>query len=63
LRIYAGEDAVKALRAAGSPRHTLSAKQPLVRLIEELSKKKDCGQIFIRKAGLSLTLEKRIGSA
>ena len=55
LRVYAGEEHVKALPAAGSPREYLSAKQPLVRLIEELSRKKDCRQIFIRKPGFSLT--------
>jgi oxaloacetate decarboxylase alpha subunit len=62
LRIYAGEDAVKAMASAGSPRECLSAKQPLVRLIEALSRKKDCGQIFIRKADFSLTLERRTAS-
>jgi oxaloacetate decarboxylase alpha subunit len=62
LRIYAGEDAVKAMASAGSPRECLSAKQPLVRLIEALSRKKDCGQIFIRKADFSLTLERRAAS-
>jgi oxaloacetate decarboxylase (Na+ extruding) subunit alpha len=56
LRVYAGEDAVKAMNAAGAPRERLNGKQPLMRLIEELSKKKDCTQIFIRRPGLSLTL-------
>jgi oxaloacetate decarboxylase alpha subunit len=59
LRVYAGADAVKAMATAGSPREYLSAKQPLVHLIEALSKKKDCRQIFIRKADFSLTLQKR----
>jgi len=59
LRVYAGEESVKAMSAAGSPREYLSAKQPLVRLIEELSGKKDCNYISIRKARLSLTLRKR----
>ena len=58
LRIYAGEDAVKALTAADSPRPYLNAKQPLVRLIEELSRKNDCRQISIRRPGFSLTLGK-----
>ena len=59
LRVYAGEEAVKAMVAAGSPREYLSAKQPLVRLIEELSRKKDCSRISISKTGMSLTLAKR----
>jgi oxaloacetate decarboxylase alpha subunit len=62
LRVYAGEEAVKAMYAADSPREYLSAKHPLVRLIEELSKKKDCNQISIHKGGLSLTLGKRTAS-
>jgi oxaloacetate decarboxylase (Na+ extruding) subunit alpha len=56
LRVYAGEDAVKAMNSAGAPREHLNGKQPLIRLIEELSKKRDCNQIFIRRPGLSLTL-------
>jgi oxaloacetate decarboxylase alpha subunit len=60
LRIYAGEDAVKALTAAGSPQQYLNGKQPLVRLIEELSRKRDCKQISIRRPGLSLTLGKAL---
>jgi oxaloacetate decarboxylase alpha subunit len=57
LRVYAGEDAVKALPAADS-RQYLNAKQPLVRLIEELSRKKDCREISILRPGFSLTLGK-----
>ena len=58
-RVYAGEDAVKAMNAAGSPREQLNGTQPLIRLIEALSKQKDCNQIFINRPGLSLTLGKR----
>jgi oxaloacetate decarboxylase (Na+ extruding) subunit alpha len=59
LRVYAGEDAVKSMNAAGAPREQLNGKQPLIRLIEELSRKKDCNQVFISRPGLSLTLGKR----
>ena len=59
LRVYAGEDAVKAMNAAGAPREHLNGTQPLIRLIEELSRKKDCNQVFISRPGLSLTLGKR----
>jgi oxaloacetate decarboxylase alpha subunit len=58
LRVYAGEDAVKSMAAANRPRDYLSAKQPLVRLIEELSSRKECRHVFIRKPGFSLTLGK-----
>ena len=62
LRVYAGEESVKAMVGAGSPREYLDAKQPLVRLIEELSRKKDCSRISIRNAGFSLTLGKSAAS-
>jgi hypothetical protein len=58
LRVYAGEEAVKTMVEASSPREYLNGTQPLVRLIEELSRKKDCRPISIRKTGLSLTFEK-----
>ena len=59
LRVYAGEDAVKGMNAAGASREHLNGTQPLIRLIEELSKKKDCNQVFISRPGLSLILGKR----
>ena len=58
LRVIAGEAAVKAMLAAGAPREYLSVTQPLVRLIGELSKRKDCRQMFIEKKGFTLRLEK-----
>jgi oxaloacetate decarboxylase alpha subunit len=58
LRVIAGDAAVDAMLAAGAPREYLSATQPLVRLIGELSKRKDCRQVFIEKKGFSLRLEK-----
>jgi oxaloacetate decarboxylase alpha subunit len=58
LRVIAGEAAVKAMLAAGAPQEYLSARQPLVRLIGELSKRKDCRQVFIQKNDFTLRLEK-----
>jgi len=58
LRVIAGDAAVDAMLAAGAPREYLSATQPLVRLIGELSKRKDCRQVFIEKNGFSLRMEK-----
>ncbi len=58
----AGEDSVKAMHAAGAQGEYLSAGQPLIRLIEELTERKECNQIYVRKPGLSLTLEKRKNS-
>lgn len=61
LRFFTGKDEVAAMRAAGPPREYLSARHPLVSLIDELSKKSDCRQIYIRRGDLALRLEKRQG--
>jgi oxaloacetate decarboxylase alpha subunit len=58
LRVYAGEEAVKAMRA-GSPGEYPRREQPVIRLIEELSRKKGCSRISVNRADLSLTLAKR----
>ncbi|HEY2987842.1 MAG TPA: hypothetical protein VGL11_08950 [Candidatus Binatia bacterium] len=62
LRVYAGEEAVQAMRGAGAPREYLSANQPLVRLIEELSRKKDYQRIHVSTTAMSLLLAKRTDS-
>ncbi len=59
LRVYAGENSVKAMLAAGAPKEYLNARHPLVTLIGELSHKNDCRRIHIQKGSLSLRLEKR----
>ena len=59
LRFFVGKDDVEAMRAAGPPREYLSAKDPLLTLISELTKRTDCRQIYIQKPGLSLRLEKK----
>ena len=43
---------------AGRPREYLSASQPLVRLINELTKQTEYTQVYIRKPGFSLALQK-----
>ena len=58
LRVYAGADAVNALASTAAPKPQLDGKQSLLQLIEQLSKKKDCNQVYIRKNGFSLTLGK-----
>jgi oxaloacetate decarboxylase alpha subunit len=59
LRVIAGEAAVKAMLASGAPKEYLSVTQPLVRLIGELSRRKDCRQVFVEKKGFMLRLEKK----
>jgi len=63
LRVYAGTDAVNALTNGSAPKPALDGRQPLFRLIEELCKKRDCSQIFIRKPGFALVLGKIPDSA
>ena len=62
LRAFAGEESVKAMFAAGPPREYLNARQPLVWLVDELTKKKEYTQIYVRKPGFSLSLEKKNGA-
>src|SRR5262245_8496698 len=59
LRVIVGETAVKAMLATGAPKPYLSVTQPLVRLIGELSERKDCRQVSIEKKGFKLRLEKK----
>jgi oxaloacetate decarboxylase alpha subunit len=56
LRVYAGADNVDALMTAGAPRPKLDGKQPLLQLIEELTKKKASSHVHINRNGVSLTL-------
>jgi oxaloacetate decarboxylase alpha subunit len=58
LRVYAGADAVDALANAGGPKPGLDGKRSLLQLIEQISKKKDCNQVYIRKKGFTLSLGK-----
>ena len=59
LRVFAGEDYVKAMFAAGPRKEYLSASQPLVRLIEELTQQKAYHQIYVKKPGFSIALERK----
>ena len=56
LRVYAGPDAVDALLNGSAPKPELDNKRSLLQLIEQLAKKKNCHQVYIRRNGLSLTL-------
>jgi len=58
LRYFAGEAEVREMRAAGPPRSYLSVENPLITLIDELSKKKNLTHVHIRKGDLSVRLEK-----
>lgn len=62
LRIFAGDDAVDALQHGGKPREYLDATDPLVKLIEAISKRKNCNQVYISRPGFSLTLGRSVSA-
>ena len=59
MRFYAGDLYVDALQNDGKPREYLDGNQPLVKLIEQLSKRKESNQIYIKRPGFSVRMEKR----
>ena len=58
LRFYAGPEFVDALKSAPPRKEYLSTATPLVRLVEELSKKK-FAQVYIRKGDFSLAIQQQ----
>jgi oxaloacetate decarboxylase alpha subunit len=63
LRFFAGPEAVEEMRSSGPRREYMSYRTPLVTLIHELTKRKDCNRIYIRKGDLTLTLGRNETSA
>jgi len=59
LRVYAGPDAVDALLTNGTSQPQPDHKRSLLQLIEQLSKKKDCNHIYIRRKDFSLAMKKQ----
>jgi oxaloacetate decarboxylase alpha subunit len=59
LRVIAGNSAVDAMLAAGAPKEYLSVSRPLVQLVGELVKRKDCNHVFVKKTGFTLRLDKK----
>ena len=59
MRYVVGKDDVEAMRAAGGPREYAGARNPLLTLLQDLTKRTECRQIYIQKDGLSVTLEKK----
>ncbi len=62
LRYFAGKEEVEAMRKAGPPRTYLTVENPLVALIEEVSKKKTLPLFYMRKGNISIRLEKKARS-
>jgi oxaloacetate decarboxylase (Na+ extruding) subunit alpha len=59
LHYFAGGDYVNALPNGGRPREYLDATQPLVKLIEQISKRKESNQVYIKQPGFTVRMEKR----
>jgi oxaloacetate decarboxylase (Na+ extruding) subunit alpha len=59
LRYFAGEDYVKALENDGKPKEYLDATQPLVKLIEQIAKRQESNQFYIKQPGFTVRMERR----
>jgi oxaloacetate decarboxylase (Na+ extruding) subunit alpha len=59
LRYFAGEDYVKALENDGKPKEYLDATQPLVKLIEQIAKRQESNQVYIKQPGFTVRMERR----
>jgi hypothetical protein len=59
MRYVVGNEDVESMRAAGAPKQYSDMRNPLLTLVRELTQRKDCSQIYVRKNGFSLALEKR----
>ena len=59
LRYFSSEQDVEMMKAAGPPREYLSARHPLLILLEALAKQDRRRQIYFRNGDISLRLEKR----
>ena len=60
LRWIVGKEDIEAMRANPRPLEYLNSEQPLVNLLQELSKRRESRQIHVQMPGFSVTLEKRV---
>jgi len=58
LRYYAGPEFVDALKSAPPRKEYLDGRKPLVRLMEEIGKRKQTGYVSIRRGDFSLELRR-----
>jgi hypothetical protein len=58
LRWNLNVDEIETMRAAGAPKEYVSARQPLVDLIDALSKRSDYRQIVVQKGEMVIALQK-----
>jgi oxaloacetate decarboxylase (Na+ extruding) subunit alpha len=62
LRWNLGVEEIEAMRAAGAPKEYLTARQPLVNLLDSLSKRSEYRQIVIQKGDMVLSLQKDVAA-
>ncbi|HYT58206.1 MAG TPA: hypothetical protein VEQ38_26175 [Verrucomicrobiae bacterium] len=62
LRWNLGVDEIEAMRAAGAPKEYLTARLPLVNLLDSLSKRTEYRQIVIQKGDMVLSLQKDVAA-
>ncbi|MBI4526435.1 MAG: hypothetical protein HY695_21770 [Deltaproteobacteria bacterium] len=58
LRWLLHKEEIEAMRAAGPPKEYVTATNPVLALIQELTRRTDYSEIRVQRPGLSLTLEK-----
>jgi hypothetical protein len=58
LRVYAGPDAVDSLLTHHTSQPQIDTKRSLLQLIEQLSKKKHCNHVYIRRKDFSLAMKR-----
>jgi oxaloacetate decarboxylase alpha subunit len=56
LRFFAGPNFVDALKAAPPRKEYLDARQPLVKLVEELGRKRQLHQVHIQKGDMTISI-------
>jgi hypothetical protein len=57
-----GKDDVDALRDVCAPKQYISARTPLLMLLQQLTQR-ECTQIYIQTKGITLALEKKAATA
>ncbi len=59
LNFFAGADAVAAIQTAGAPVEYGARTKPLLTLIEQLARRRDSAQVYIKREGLTLRMATR----
>jgi oxaloacetate decarboxylase (Na+ extruding) subunit alpha len=59
LRYFAGAEAITAMKVKRATDDSFTASAPLLTLIEQIAKRKDSAQVYIKRNGFSLRFERR----